>query len=33
MDYKLTQVSVDMLGVQDVTRSLAFYCDKPGLEV
>ena len=32
-DYKLTQVSVVMLGVHDVTRSLAFYRDKLGLEV
>jgi catechol 2,3-dioxygenase-like lactoylglutathione lyase family enzyme len=32
-DYKLTRVSVVMLGVHDVTRSLAFYCDKLGLEV
>jgi len=32
-DFKLTQVSVIMLGVQDVTRSLAFYRDKLGLEV
>ena len=33
MDYKLTQVSVVMLGVQDVRRSLAFYRDKLGLKV
>ena len=32
-DYKLTQVSVVMLGVQDVTRALVFYRDKLGLEV
>jgi catechol 2,3-dioxygenase-like lactoylglutathione lyase family enzyme len=32
-DFKLTQVSVVMLGVRDVTRSLAFYRDKLGLEV
>ena len=32
-DYKLTQVSVVMLGVHDVTRSLAFYRDKLGLKV
>jgi catechol 2,3-dioxygenase-like lactoylglutathione lyase family enzyme len=32
-DFKLTQVSVVMLGVQDVTRSLAFYRDRLGLEV
>ena len=32
-DYKLTQVSVVMLGVHDVTRSLAFYRDKLGLQV
>jgi len=32
-DYKLTQVSVVMLGVHDVTRSLAFYGDKLGLKV
>jgi catechol 2,3-dioxygenase-like lactoylglutathione lyase family enzyme len=32
-DYKLTQISVVMLGVQDVTRSLAFYRDKLGLKV
>jgi catechol 2,3-dioxygenase-like lactoylglutathione lyase family enzyme len=31
--YKLTRVSVVMLGVHDVTRSLAFYRDKLGLEV
>ena len=33
MDFKLSQVSVIMLGVHDVTRSLAFYRDKLGLEV
>jgi catechol 2,3-dioxygenase-like lactoylglutathione lyase family enzyme len=32
-DYKLTQVSVVMLGVRDVTRSLEFYRDKLGLKV
>ena len=32
-DYKLTQVSVVMLGVHNVTRSLAFYRDKLGLKV
>jgi catechol 2,3-dioxygenase-like lactoylglutathione lyase family enzyme len=32
-DFKLTQVSVVMLGVHDVTRALAFYRDKLGLEV
>jgi lactoylglutathione lyase len=32
-DYKLTRVSVVMLGVHDVTRSLTFYRDKLGLEV
>jgi len=32
-DFKLTQVSVVMLGVQDVTRSLGFYRDKLGLKV
>jgi len=32
-DYKLSQISVVMLGVHDVTRSLAFYRDKLGLEV
>ena len=32
-DYKLTQVSVVMLGVQNVTRSLGFYRDKLGLKV
>jgi catechol 2,3-dioxygenase-like lactoylglutathione lyase family enzyme len=32
-DYKLTQVSVVMLGVHDVTRALAFYRDKLGLKV
>ena len=32
-DFKLTQVSVVMLGVQNVTRSLDFYRDKLGLEV
>lgn len=32
-DFKLTQVSVVMLGVHDVTRSLEFYRDKLGLEV
>jgi catechol 2,3-dioxygenase-like lactoylglutathione lyase family enzyme len=30
-DYKLTQISVVMLGVHDVTRSLGFYRDKLGL--
>ncbi|HMD77531.1 MAG TPA: VOC family protein [Terracidiphilus sp.] len=33
VDYKLTQVTVVMLGVHDATRSLAFYRDKLGLEV
>jgi len=33
MDYKLTQVSIVMLGVRDVARSLAFYRDKLGLKV
>jgi lactoylglutathione lyase len=32
-DYKLTQVSVVMLGVRDVTRSLEFYRDKLGLKL
>ena len=32
-DYKLTQVSVVMLGVRDVGRSLGFYRDKLGLKV
>src|SRR5271157_674367 len=32
-DYKLSQVSVVMLGVNDVTRALAFYRDKLGMEV
>jgi catechol 2,3-dioxygenase-like lactoylglutathione lyase family enzyme len=32
-DYKLTQVSHVMLGVHDVTHSLAFYRDKLGLNV
>jgi catechol 2,3-dioxygenase-like lactoylglutathione lyase family enzyme len=32
-DYKLTQVSHVMLGVQDVTRALTFYRDKLGLSV
>ena len=32
-DYKLTQIGVIMLGVHDVTRSLAFYRDKLGLKV
>ena len=32
-DYKLTQVSVVMLGVNNVTRSLGFYRDKLGLKV
>jgi catechol 2,3-dioxygenase-like lactoylglutathione lyase family enzyme len=32
-DYKLTHVSVVMLGVHDVVRSLAFYRDKLGLKV
>jgi catechol 2,3-dioxygenase-like lactoylglutathione lyase family enzyme len=32
-DYKLAQVSVVMLGVHDVARSLAFYRDKLGLKV
>jgi len=33
VDFKLSQVSVVMLGVHDVTRSLAFYRDKLGLGV
>jgi catechol 2,3-dioxygenase-like lactoylglutathione lyase family enzyme len=32
-DYKLTQVSVVMLGVHDVACSLGFYRDKLGLKV
>ena len=32
-DYKLTQVSVVMLGVQDAGRALGFYRDKLGLKV
>ena len=32
-DFKLTQISVVMLGVQDVARALAFYRDKLGLKV
>jgi catechol 2,3-dioxygenase-like lactoylglutathione lyase family enzyme len=32
-DFKLTRVSVVMLGVNDVKRSLGFYRDKLGLEV
>src|ERR1035441_9956919 len=32
-DFKLTQVSVVMLGVHDVGRSLEFYRDKLGLTV
>ena len=32
-EFKLTQVSVVMVGVQDVTRSLGFYRDKLGLKV
>jgi catechol 2,3-dioxygenase-like lactoylglutathione lyase family enzyme len=32
-NYKLTQVSVVMLGVHDVARSLGFYRDKLGLKV
>jgi len=32
-DYKLTQVSVVMLGVQDAARALGFYRDKLGLKV
>lgn len=32
-DFKLTQIGVVMLGVQDVARSLAFYRDKLGLKV
>ena len=32
-DFKLTQVSVVMLGVRDLTRSLAFYRDQLGLKV
>jgi catechol 2,3-dioxygenase-like lactoylglutathione lyase family enzyme len=31
--YKLIQISVVTLGVHDVTRSLAFYRDKLGLQV
>jgi catechol 2,3-dioxygenase-like lactoylglutathione lyase family enzyme len=33
MDFKLTQVSVVMLGAHDVARSLGFYRDKLGLKV
>jgi len=32
-DYQLTQVSVVLLGVHNVARSLAFYRDKLGLKV
>ena len=32
-DYKLTRVSMVMLGVQDVSRALGIYRDKLGLEV
>jgi catechol 2,3-dioxygenase-like lactoylglutathione lyase family enzyme len=32
-EYKLTQVSVVMLGVREVARALAFYRDKLGLTV
>ena len=32
-DYKLTQVSVVMLGVRDLARALGFYRDKLGLRV
>jgi catechol 2,3-dioxygenase-like lactoylglutathione lyase family enzyme len=32
-DFKLTQIAVVMLGVQDVARSVAFYRDKLGLTV
>ncbi|MGA2170053.1 MAG: VOC family protein [Terracidiphilus sp.] len=32
-DYKLTQVSVVMLGVHDLTRSLEFYHERLGLKV
>jgi len=32
-DYKLTQVSVVLLGVHNVARSMAFYRDKLGLKV
>ena len=31
-DFKLTQIAVVMLGVQDVARSLAFYRDKLGAD-
>jgi len=32
-DFKLTQISVVMLGVKDVKRTLEFYRDKLGLKV
>ncbi len=32
-DFKLSQIGVIMLGVQDVARALAFYRDKLGLTV
>jgi catechol 2,3-dioxygenase-like lactoylglutathione lyase family enzyme len=32
-EFKLSQISVVMLGVTDVARSRSFYCDKLGLTV
>jgi catechol 2,3-dioxygenase-like lactoylglutathione lyase family enzyme len=33
MDFKLSQISIVMLGVRDLDRSVAFYRDRLGLEV
>jgi catechol 2,3-dioxygenase-like lactoylglutathione lyase family enzyme len=33
MDFKLSQISIVMLGTKDLTRSIEFYRDKLGLEV
>jgi catechol 2,3-dioxygenase-like lactoylglutathione lyase family enzyme len=33
MDFKLSQISIIMLGTTDVARSIEFYRDKLGLEV
>ena len=33
MDFKLSQISIIMLGTKDLTRGIEFYRDKLGLEV
>jgi catechol 2,3-dioxygenase-like lactoylglutathione lyase family enzyme len=33
MDFKLSQISIIMLGTRDINRAIAFYRDKLGLEV